>query len=327
MSRNQLFSRAFEATESPSIDAELGVIKGVAVITEGPALGHFDRKTDNPIFADAKTLAEVLACAKQYAGGLKVKMTHAGDAADIVGFLRNFRIDGQVLRADFHALQSTPHRAYIMEVAQTVPHAFGLSIAFSGATEIDGERALARCSEIYSADLVSEPAANPNGLFTAQPNRDGPKLTIENTSKMEDDMKDVLAKLSAQIEEMGARLSKLETPVVPEVDAEVEVPDAELAEHVKPEAMSAQLAKAAESGAMAALKLFTAQFGTPAIPATSHQASNPAGSTAKKFEDLVAAKATELGSKTEAIRFCVKNHASEHSAYESRVRSGEVITL
>ena len=48
---------------------------------------------------------------------------------------------------------------------------------------------------------------------------------------------------------------------------------------------------------------------------------------AKKFEDLVAAKATELGSKTEAIRFCVKNHASEHSAYESRVRSGEVITL
>jgi hypothetical protein len=327
VSNYALFSKAFSQTATRSIDSESGVIKGVAVITEGPALGHTDFGTGLPIFADATTLEEVLACASQFEGGLKVKMTHGGDAADIVGVLRNFRIDGTVLRADFYSLKTTPHRAYIFEIAETVPHAFGLSIAFSGKHDVIGEQAMARCSEIYSADLVSEPAANPNGLFTAQPNRDGPKLTIENTSKMEDDMKDVLAKLSAQIEEMGARLSKLETPVVPEVDAEVEVPDAELAEHVNPEAMSAQLAKAAESGAMAALKLFTAQFGTPAIPATSHQASNPAGSTAKKFEDLVAAKATELGSKTEAIRFCVKNHASEHSAYESRVRSGEVITL
>jgi hypothetical protein len=327
VSRNLLFSRAFGATEAPSIDAEAGVIRGVAVITEGPALGHFDAASELPMFADATTLAEVKQCASQFAGGLKVKMTHGGDAADIVGVLKNFRIDGAVLRADFHSLRSTPHRAYVFEIAETVPHAIGLSIAFSGPNEpIDG-KAFARCVEIYSADLVSEPAANPTGLFTAQPERDGPKLTIENTSKMEDDMKDVLAKLSAQIEEMGARLSKLETPVVPEVDAEVEVPDAELAEDVKPEAMSAQLAKAAESGALAALKLFTKEFGAPTKMGLSHQAANPKSEGGKKFEDLVAAKTTELGSKVAAIRFCVKNHTAEHRAYESRVRSGEVVTL
>jgi hypothetical protein len=323
VSRNHIFSRAFGVSESPAIDTQSGVIRGVAVITEGPALGHFDRATDLPMFADAGTLAGVLACAKEFAGGLKVKMTHGGDAADIVGFLRDFRIDGNVLRADFYSLKTTPHRSYIMEIAESVPHAIGLSIAFSGATEIVGEKAMARCTEIYSADLVSEPAANPTGLFTAQPERDAPSLKPNTPSKMEDDLKDALGQLSTQIEEMGARLSKLENPEVKPEELAEEIP----APEVKPEEMSAQLAKAAESGAMAALKLFTAKFGNPNVPAVSHQAQNPSAPQEKKFEDLVAAKAVELGSKVAAIRFCVKTHAKEHAAYESRVRAGEVITL
>jgi len=141
------------------IDAGRGVIRGVSVITAGTAKGH-------GIQVDLTTLAQVKACAETYANGLKVKMNHAGGAEDIVGFLSAFRIEGDKLLADLTLLKSSKHREYVLEIAQTIPDTFGLSIAFSGPTESRGEMRFARCSEIYSADLVSEPAANPTGLFS-----------------------------------------------------------------------------------------------------------------------------------------------------------------
>lgn len=321
MSNYAIFSRAFGQSEQPSIDAESGVIRGVAVITEGPALGHYDELSGLPMFADATTLQEVQACAASYAGGLKVKMTHGGDAADIVGVLRNFRIDGNVLRADFFALKTTPHRAYIFEVANELPHAFGLSIAFSGEREVVGERAMARCVEIYSADLVSEPAANPTGLFTARPQKvDTQPTAKQHLSKMDPDkLTESLAKLSEQIEAMGARLSKLETPDMPEGEApEVEEPESEMAD----------AEKAAELAAAAALKLFTAKFGVPANATPSHAAPNPAAKKAETtFESLVAEQVKAGKSKADAIRYCRTAHREAHQSYEARVRAGELITL
>ena len=334
MSNYALFSKAFGQSVAPSIDAEAGTIKGVAVITEGPALGHTDFGTGLPIFADATTLAEVLACASQFEGGLKVKMTHGGDAADIVGVLRNFQIDGTVLRADFQSLKTTPHRAYIFEIAETLPHAFGLSIAFSGEREIVGEQAMARCAEIYSADLVSEPAANPNGLFTALP-RDAQKSKHNHQFKMDpNELTDSLAKLSEQIEAMGSRLSKLESTDEPEKLAEDEEQPAEMPKAPDPESKDEEEELAsdekkdiAELAAKAALKLFTAKFGAPAAT-PSHESNNPASKKAvATFESLVGDQVKAGKTKVEAIRFCAKNHQVEHAAYEHRVRSGELITL
>jgi hypothetical protein len=56
-----------------------------------------------------------------------------------------------------------------MDLAKSIPESFGISISFSGESEknLDGLD-LARCSELYSADLVQNPASNPTGLFSAK---------------------------------------------------------------------------------------------------------------------------------------------------------------
>lgn len=155
------FSASF-ATEA--IDLDAGLIRGVSVITEGPALGH-------GVMIDAASLASVVECASAYRGGLKVKMNHGTGADAIVGVLRNFRIDSeselQCVRADLQLLKSSSLRSLILEMSMEMPDSFGLSISFSGVVEEIEKEQYVRCLEIYSCDIVDSPAANPNGLFAA----------------------------------------------------------------------------------------------------------------------------------------------------------------
>ena len=64
------------AASAGVIDSEAGIIRGVSLITKGPALGH-------GVMIDDKTLEQVKAAAEQYSGGLKVKLNHSGGAGDI----------------------------------------------------------------------------------------------------------------------------------------------------------------------------------------------------------------------------------------------------
>jgi hypothetical protein len=145
-----------------SVDSQTGLIKGVAVVTEGPAIGH-------GMVIDAESIRTVRNCAQSYSGGLKVKLEHGSGAGSIVGVLQNFNIDGRVLRADLKLFKASPHFKLICEMAETAPQSVGLSISFSGQNqEINGAKFM-RCVEIYSADLVDQPAANPNGLFERNP--------------------------------------------------------------------------------------------------------------------------------------------------------------
>jgi hypothetical protein len=177
--------REFSQTlASERVDSVGGIIHGVSVITEGPALGHVDKKSGLPVFVDRTTLAQVMACAKTYAGGLKVKADHGSGIFATTGALRNFRIDGDRLRADLHVLASDTNRAKLLEMAQTIPDTFGLSVSFTGQDEIRPGKVLARCTEIYSADLVPEPAANPSGLFSkgdGTPSSRGASLDVPNS--------------------------------------------------------------------------------------------------------------------------------------------------
>jgi hypothetical protein len=306
----------FAAGIAGQIDQASSIIRDVAVITEGPALGH-------GVNIDAKTLAQVKAQAETYTGGLKVKMDHGGGAADIVGYLTNFRVAGPKLIADFHVLQNTPHREYIFEIAEKIPDTFGMSIAFSGPTELgtDKKTVLQRCSEIYSCDLVSEPAANAGGLFSEkEPSGEGAKTEIEINLPMNDDTKKAIAgMIESAMLGLGERLSKLEG-LFPKPEE-------------KEAAMSArndEVKLAAESAALAAVKEFAKTFGAAPVKASApaEAVSAPATPAAKKFEDLVTAKATELkGDKGAAIAFCVSNHATEYVAYRARVQGGEIIKL
>jgi hypothetical protein len=132
------------------------IIHGVSVITTGPARGH-------GLTVDAETLAQVVQCSK--ARAVKVKMLHNSDLSQVIGTLKNFRIEGEKVIADLHLLSSAPARDFVLEIANTMPTAFGLSISFEGTPEGN----LARCSRLLSVDLVDEPAANPDGLFEEKP--------------------------------------------------------------------------------------------------------------------------------------------------------------
>jgi hypothetical protein len=146
------------------IDSDNGIIHGVSVITVGEALGH-------DVWIDEKTLRQVKNTASTYAGGLKVKMNHYSGVESIAGVLRNFKVDGKQLRADLHLLKSTDEYDKIIEMAETMPESFGLSIVFDNEPETIEKVQYARCKEIYSADLVDNPAANPSGLFSVKSNK------------------------------------------------------------------------------------------------------------------------------------------------------------
>lgn len=329
-----LFS--FAADTATRVDEDAGIILGVAVITAGPALGHFDWSLEMPLplYADGSTLSEVMSCANGYAGGLKVKFNHGSGVGDIVGRLTAFRIDGNVLRADFHALAASPHRSYLFEIASTIPESFGLSISFSGKPERGKDRAFARCSEIYSADFVDEPAANPTGLFQRGDAKAPPvKYNQPNQNLMEDEKKkDPVADLAASVASLLARIEALEVNGNDEKKKdEAMAKDGMPEDKKKEDAMSKEMPieekmnAIADKAALAALKTYTAQFG--ALPSkVSHEAKRE-DKAEKKFEAVVAAKAIELNSKAKAISWAVANHPAEHKAYLGRVASGEVITL
>ena len=307
------FAASFRALAS--IDAAAGIIRGVSVITEGEAKGH-------GMLIDAATLAQVKQCAETYAGGLKVKIStqrgHLGDVAEIVGFLTGFRIDGAKLLADLHLLENSPHRAFIMELAEKVPDTFGLSISFSGPVERKDDAAFARCTEIYSADLVSEPAANPTGLFSLPANATAAAGQRQPVTQMEQPKSDPIAEIKSAIEGLSARLSKLEMPpaAAPKVEVEIE----------KPEEMSAKLKEVAELAAQNTLKMFAAQFGAPPAPVSAAKETNSEAKPAvKKFEELVREHPEYSKSKKTALAAVISAHPKEYADYNARVRSGEII--
>jgi hypothetical protein len=306
------------AASTGAIDAEAGVIRGVSLITKGPALGH-------GVMIDDKTLEQVKTAAEQYAGGLKVKLDHSGGAGDIVGYIDALRIDGEKLLGDLHLLQNSPHRAYILEIAQRIPDTFGLSIAFSGPSEKSSDKltTLQRCSEIYSVDLVSEPAANPSGFFARKLKQlqtgeiEQPEAKIEIELPMNEEMKKAIeGMIQSAMMGMNDKIAKLESALPPVED--------------KPAAMSAQnevVQLAANTAALAAVKEFAKSFGAPAAPVASAEAPKPAVQS-QKFEEIVAAKASELkGDKSAAISFAIKNHADLYAAYRARVQGGEIVKL
>jgi hypothetical protein len=168
----QLSAQFSTIASRQKIDAVGGILHGVSVITEGEASGH-------GLLVDATTLQQIKETASAYTGGLKVKVNHGKNLESIVGVLKNFVVDGKQLRADLHLLKTAEDRAKIIEMAETMPESFGLSVSIANEPEeIEGKKFI-RCAEIYSADLVDGPAANPGGLFS-KPNE---QIKTENMSK------------------------------------------------------------------------------------------------------------------------------------------------
>jgi hypothetical protein len=190
-----------------------GVILGVSVITIGEAKGH-------GVYIDQKSLDTFLSAAQNRAGGVPVKMDHGTGFYHIVGKLENFRIDGDSLRADLHLLKSHEQYARIVEMAETMSEAFGLSVSsVSSGEKIDGKEYL-RCDELNSVDLVDRPAANPTGLFS-EPVDSPSKGNMADANTLLSKIKSVfvetenveLSTATAKVTELAAKVQEFEKQV------------------------------------------------------------------------------------------------------------------
>lgn len=209
---------AFASAAGSSVNADAGIITGVSVITVGPALGH-------GLMIDATTLQQVKSCAEQFTDGLRVKMDHCTGIDAMVGVLRSFRITGNQLRADLHLIKSHADFPKLIEMAQTIPGAFGLSIVFSGTPSEVGQARFARCIEIYSCDIVDQPAANPSGLFSIpmENNTPAPETTELASAPMPEAEVIVTVVASSSVETPEQEIAEEEAPV-----AETPMPETDL---------------------------------------------------------------------------------------------------
>lgn len=179
------------ATASDSrVDAENGIIRGVRVITVGECKGH--SFLGEPMIVDQTTIEEVVTAAAEFKDGVPVKLAHGTDIEELVGSIRDIVSDGDCARGDLYLLKSHENFATIIEMAETMPSNFGISISFMNAPmpvkgadmepdgdEDDADESLrnlvgddivayaARVCELYSADLVANPATGDgHGLFS-----------------------------------------------------------------------------------------------------------------------------------------------------------------
>lgn len=180
---------------SPKVDPrggyrKAGLIKGVSVITAGEALGH-------GMWIDNAFVESTTEHINSFNKGVKARFTHPGLSSDglgsFLGRVMNAKTVGDKTIADLHfssAGHNTPDgdlASYVMDLARDDGDAFGLSIVFE-ADELAEESFLAehtdengqftspdannqshlphaRLSTLRAADVVDEPAANPDGLF------------------------------------------------------------------------------------------------------------------------------------------------------------------
>lgn len=188
-------------------------LNNVSILTAGEAKGH-------NLLIDETTLAEALAVA-QSMGRIKVTNGHgAQQVMDILGYVENFRIQGNRLLGDLTLLDNDK-ADYVANLAGIMPDQFGLSLTFSGVPrETEGAR-YASVTEIYDVSVVTTPAANPAGMFSAFS-----RLPVDTFSKPQMETTIVETKKEELSAPAPAPEIKAETPAV----AVTEAPKAELAE-------------------------------------------------------------------------------------------------
>jgi hypothetical protein len=216
------------------------LFKGISVITAGPALGH-------GMVIDADTLEQVVRAGNDL-GQVKVLSDHSSSVSNIIGYLENFTLDGGRVRADLTLFESHEGFAYFSELIATLPGQIGFSISFSGVPRMaeDGTQ-LADVSTLYSVDLVTTPAANPTGVYSARVDT-RKSLNMDTTVKESAPVieaapeapaapafnaEQAIAALSARIDELVGKFAAKFEAVVEEAPAVAEAPVAEEAPAVE----------------------------------------------------------------------------------------------
>ncbi|MGN6543774.1 MAG: hypothetical protein ACTHK7_01910 [Aureliella sp.] len=179
-----------------------GIIRDVSVITTGEALGH-------ELWIDQEFLQQTASAIQAAGDrGVKSRFTHPGMSSDglgrHLGRINNARVEGNQVKGDLHfatSAHSTPDgdlAEYVASLVSEDATAAGLSIVFMRDRNAESQFMLAngakfdgryldasgykspdpantdnyphaRLGELRAADLVDEPAANPDGMFDSMP--------------------------------------------------------------------------------------------------------------------------------------------------------------
>jgi hypothetical protein len=196
---NRIRFRATEATGyDGKVDREKGIIFGVAITTEGEALGH-------GVFLDKEFVQDTVDNTNAKKMGLKARFGHPNASSEAfgtyIGRIKNARFDdgggSAIARGDLY-LSETAKKSpkgdlyeYVLDMAENEPDMFGTSIVFEpgrrykrddkgekvfryledGSYNPDFEKAESKLfteqKRLFADDVVDEPAANPSGLFSA----------------------------------------------------------------------------------------------------------------------------------------------------------------
>lgn len=210
----EMQTTCFSTLHGGVVDRAAGVIKGVCVIAEGQAKGH-------GLIVDSTTRTQILSLAKGFTNGVKAKLRHkeSGEHQNVItetcGTLREFRLEGTKVLADFHVLKTLAIRETLFEMAETMPEQFGFSVVFSGKPEEKDGHKFARAAELYSIDLADDPAACPTGLFSSAcefcsgPSCKGGHSDKEMETMYESEKDETKrGKMSQYAEKQGKKLSK-----------------------------------------------------------------------------------------------------------------------
>lgn len=201
MEANILFHSQTATGMTGVVDQQNAVLHGVALIhSELEADGH-------GLWIDRTLLTQLSELGRQN-GQVQCNIDHGSGSSNTIGFIDGFRIDGKVLRGDLHLLKSHPETETLLEKAERMPKCVGLSAAFRGDPKgvTVGGKQCARAEKLLSFDLVTRPAAAPNGLFSAKDNANvdsrknsvrSKTIELQNTMPAEPTLQDVLAELQS----------------------------------------------------------------------------------------------------------------------------------
>lgn len=318
--RQEICNTRFEAK---STEAGSG-IKGVLVISEGPAKGHFcveengrvkPYNPDNPahekleklpVFITSKTLEQVAASGNARTE-VKAKLDHGTTIKDIFGGYSNFTVENGNVRADLHFLEGTPHQSFVEGIASRFADEFGNSIDFESSYEIGKDAngmkiAIANCLRLASIDLVDSPAAT-NSLFEEQDSPIENMLSPEDLAAIGKMISDAIAAKPSDdspsdemLKKLEDRMSKLEEGMKP---AEKTDEEKKKEEEAADAALAAKIEKAALSVVNSQFtKLSTGFVKTGDVPA------NKDATLLEEFETAVKTElSTGAASRAAAIRF------------------------
>lgn len=145
----------------PTINADAGTISGVSLISVGEARGHRSTESGLRLLVDQTTLQEVYNCCCEM-GSVKVKVDHGSGILSTIGFVDGFGLMNGKVTANLHIYDAEPQAERIFEIAKKNPQHMGISLEFLGVDQEDPmeQCSYARCTEVLTAALVSDPAAN-----------------------------------------------------------------------------------------------------------------------------------------------------------------------